>query len=110
MHPSARTAPLLGQLAEIAVIAAWLAVPLFAMLAAGRMAPPLHAAAIATLLTLALRGWRAAQRGQPLDATRNGLAAYLVARTRPTLTLRRHHRPLLRGSAAGPTLGRHPPP
>ena len=64
-------------LAEIAVMAAWLAVPLFALLAQGALAPPLHAAGIAVLLTLALRAWRSARRGQDAEQTRRHLAAYL---------------------------------
>ncbi|MDE2332929.1 MAG: hypothetical protein KGK10_00150 [Rhodospirillales bacterium] len=82
MSPSPRHAPLgetnlPDRLAETAVIAAWLAVPLFALLAAGRVAAPLHAAGIATLMTLALRLWRSTRRGQALDEIRQHLAAYL---------------------------------
>ncbi len=83
MHPSFHRSAPLGEtnlpdrLAETAVIAAWLAVPLFALLAGGRLAAPLHAAGIATLMTLALRFWRAARRGQALDEIQHRLAAYL---------------------------------
>jgi hypothetical protein len=69
--------------AETVVIAAWLAVPLFALLAGGSLAPPLHAAGIAVLLTLAYRWHRAARRGQALNQIRQRLAAHHQAAFRP---------------------------
>ena len=69
---------LIDRAAETTVIAAWLAVPFFALLAGGALAPPLHAAGAATLLTLALRSWRSARRGQALEQIRERLAAYLA--------------------------------
>ena len=69
---------LIDRAAETTVIAAWLAVPLFALLAGGALAPPLHAAGAATLLTLALRSWRSARRGQAPEQIRERLAAYLA--------------------------------
>lgn len=104
MHRFPRTTPLLEQVAETTVIAAWLAVPLFALLSAGRLAPPLHAAAIATLLTLALRGWRTARRGKTLHQTRDGLATYLRAPARGALTLCPHRH---RGTVTGGVARRH---
>lgn len=106
MHRFSRATPLLDQIAETAVIAAWLAVPLFALLSGGTIVPPLHAAAIATLLTLALRGWRAAQRGKTLHRTREDLAAYLAFPARPMLALRAHRHRNAATSGRTPRRGR----
>jgi hypothetical protein len=73
---SLQDTPLLDIIAETVVIAAWLAVPLFALLAAGRLAPPLHAAGIATILTLAYRWHRSARRGQALNQIQQRLPAH----------------------------------
>jgi hypothetical protein len=77
MYASHDDLPFLDRAGELLVIAAWLAVPLFALLAGGALAPPLHAAGIATLLTLLLRAWRSTRRGQALDEIQQRLAAYL---------------------------------
>jgi hypothetical protein len=63
-------------IAETVVIAAWLAVPLFALLGAGEFAPPLHAAGIATILTVTYRWHRAIRRGETLNQIRRRLAAH----------------------------------
>ncbi len=85
---------LLDRAAETIAISAWLAVPLFALLSGGALAPPLHAAGIATLLTLALRSWRSARRGQALEQLRERLVAYLAEPTlRPVaVQVRPRHR------------------
>lgn len=73
-HPTG----VLDHVAETAVIGAWLAVPLFAALGGGALAAPLHAAAIATLLTLALRGWRSARRRPAIEELRLQVAVALA--------------------------------